>query len=717
MDRALDLGPYLGGIAELTALVAALAFAAARLRGWLLPGWTGSPARLAESVLGLALLLLIAELLGAFGAFQEAPFVGASVAVGIAAGVLAGRLAATSGRPAQSLPAPSAGGVALAVAVGASAICFAGWADHAWASLNHGMQGTDTLWYHMPFSARWVQTGSVWDLHFTDPLFLNWFYPSNSELVHAIPLLATGRDYVSPLINFGFLAMALLAAWCIGRPYGLGPHALTGAAIVLGSGMTLAFQPGEARNDAAGIAFFLAAAALLINASAAGSAGPPWPGSSTGRETGGRAWRLTRAIGGPALIVAGLAAGLAIGTKLTLIAPVAALTAGVVAIAPAGHRARTAWIWIAAMVVGSGFWYLRNLVHAGNPFPWVDSIGPISLPAPDQALQLREHFAVVHYATDFGVWRDWFFPGLHESFGLLWPALLALAVAGAVLVIVRARTPLLRMLAGVAAFGMVAYVFTPLTASGNEGAPVGFVWNLRYLAPPIALALALLPLAPALERPRWRNATLAALAVAVIAADDALGRLTAGAPVWIAAGAALALAWVALLWLLHREISRAALIAGVTALAVAIAAAGFAEQRRYLDHRYLNVVGFFHAREAIAWAQDLRDSRVAVGGRRGVFYQYGFYGPDASNWVQWVGREGPHGAYLPIRSCEAWRRAVDDGDYSYVVTTPDLIGQTFSRTGSWTRGDPAAKRLISDGPVSVFRLRGRLDPAGCPRRH
>lgn len=714
MHPSLDLGAYLGGVAELAAIAVALAFAAVRIRAWLLPGWSGAPARLAESVVGLALLLAIAELLGAFGAFEEAPLLIASVVVGVASGAIAGRVAAAPGRPAHSLPAPRAGGVALAVALGASAVCFAGWADHAWDSLNHGMQGTDTLWYHMPFSARWVQTGSVWDLHFTDPLFLNWFYPGNSELVHAIPLLATGRDYLSPLVNFGFLALALLAAWCIGRPYGLGPHSLTGAAVVLGAGMTLAFQPGEARNDAVGLAFFLAAAALVVNASAAVESGPPWPRGPDAppARTG---WRLGRAIGVPGLAVAGLAAGLAIGTKLTLVAPIAALTVGLVAVSPAGSRVRTASVWVAAVALGGGFWYLRNLAHAGNPFPWVDSLGPISLPAPEQALQLREHFAVAHYATDFGVWRDWFFPGLHESFGLLWPALLALAAAGAVVTVWRARTPVLRMLAAVAAVSAVAYVFTPLTASGNEGAPVGFVWNLRYLAPAVALGLALLPLAPALAGRRSRGLILAALAIAVVASDDALGRLLEGGRVWIAAALALLTGWAALRWLRRRDLGRPALAAILAALAVAALAAGWSEQRRYLDHRYRDVVGFAHATGAIAWAQDVRDSRVAVGGRRGVFYQYGLYGPDASNWVQWVGREGPHGAYLPIRSCERWRSAINDGDYAYVVTTPDLIGQTFSRTGAWTRSDPAAEELERDGPVSVFRLRGRLDPAACGR--
>ena len=64
--------------------------------------------------------------------------------------------------------------------------------------------------------------------------------------------------------------MALLAAWCIGRPYGLGPQALIGASVALGSQSLVEFQAGEALNDITGVAFVLAAVALLVNGYAAG---------------------------------------------------------------------------------------------------------------------------------------------------------------------------------------------------------------------------------------------------------------------------------------------------------------------------------------------------------------------------------------------------------------------------------------------------------------
>ena len=47
------------------------------------------------------------------------------------------------------------------------------------------------------------------------------------------------------------------------------------------------------------------------------------------------------------------------------------------------------------------------------------------------------------------------------------------------------------------------------------------------------------------------------------------------------------------------------------------------------------------------------------------------YGTDISNEVQWLGQKGPHDAYLRIGDCATWRRAVDAGGYTYVVTTFD----------------------------------------------
>jgi hypothetical protein len=133
-------------------------------------------------------------------------------------------------------------------------------------ALDRGIYGGDALWYHLPFSAHIAQTGSVTELLFTDPLYLNWFYPQNSELLHAIGILIGERDTLSLFLNLGWLAIALLAAWCAGRPYGRGHLTVAAAAIVLECHTLVVREPGAAKNDAMAAALLLAAVAIVINA-------------------------------------------------------------------------------------------------------------------------------------------------------------------------------------------------------------------------------------------------------------------------------------------------------------------------------------------------------------------------------------------------------------------------------------------------------------------
>ena len=84
-DRALSAGEYLLGAAELGLIVVALAFCAVRLRRLALPGFTGSPALVADVVGTMALATVLAELLGTFELFTEAGYlIGALVVAAIA---------------------------------------------------------------------------------------------------------------------------------------------------------------------------------------------------------------------------------------------------------------------------------------------------------------------------------------------------------------------------------------------------------------------------------------------------------------------------------------------------------------------------------------------------------------------------------------------------------------------------------------------------------
>ena len=117
------------------------------------------------------------------------------------------------------------------------------------------------------------------------------------------------------------------------------------------------------------------------------------------------------------------------------------LVLGLVACRPAGRALAGACSLAGlAALAGGGYWYLRNLVHTGNPLPWIHHLGPISLPAPEQALGGREAHSVLGYLTDGSVWSDWFLPGLHHGLWILWPLLGAAALAGLVLASSRPRS-------------------------------------------------------------------------------------------------------------------------------------------------------------------------------------------------------------------------------------------------------------------------------------
>ena len=75
-------------------------------------------------------------------------------------------------------------------------------------------------------------------------------------------------DFLSPLINLMWVSLCLLAAWCVGRPYGIGGVTVLGAAVVLDSNMLVGSQAGQGPNDVAGLFFLMAALAFLVDGAA-----------------------------------------------------------------------------------------------------------------------------------------------------------------------------------------------------------------------------------------------------------------------------------------------------------------------------------------------------------------------------------------------------------------------------------------------------------------
>jgi hypothetical protein len=800
-------GSYILSAALLAVLVLSLGFSAVGLRRRLMPEWEGAPAHLVEAILGVALLIWLSELLGLFNLLYAGALVASAflLAAAVAAGsrVLPGRggagasLGFSPGTPAairdrgrgekedaavprHPLSPPPAGGALTAVAIGVVALVFAHWGLTAKDALGRGVFNFDSLWYHLPFAVEMAHSHSVTGLHYTETVFTNWFYPQNGELLHADGILLTGRDTLSLFLNFGWLALAFLAAWCIGRPYGRAPLTTVAAAVLLECHTLVVREPGAAKNDLMAAALLLAAIAILVNANWGAHLRPRWgwPGRArrpvfrtnrSAREASSKAKDPAPDLATPTavpLAAAGLAVGLAVGTKSTALAMAAALTVAVIVLAPCGRRWAAAGWWFAAALAGGGYWYLRNLVISGNPLPQLEHLGPISLPHPERLQEGRPDFSIVHYATDTGVWSKYFEPGLHQAFGALWPLVIATAIAGGLTTLLWGQTRVLRWMGGVALFGMLAYVFTPLSAAGAEGAPAGFAINIRYAIPALLAGLTLLPLAfrrvrisgipvspaggtgvggvrtgesanPSHPRDRTRGQRLSSrsvdlwawvplgvflLALVVTDRSDAALRDPERLFGWLVALLAVLIP-AALVLARRRGAPRVAIAAGFAALAVAVVAIGYPVQRNYLGSRFADAdpetsIPGMHLDSAYRWARGVSDARIGLAGTTAGFLEYGFYGTDLSNRVRYLGLKGPHGAFNAIPTCAGFRAAVNAADLDYLVTSPflDFIepGKPISSPEArWLRGEPAVVAIDRSGPVTVWRVRGRLDPDAC----
>jgi predicted membrane channel-forming protein YqfA (hemolysin III family) len=713
-----DLGSYLLGAAQLAVVVLSLGFAACRLRSRLLPSWSGAPARLVESIVGVALLVWITEILGTFHLFYPGAVVLASVLVALAALAPAGgavggptpeeasATAGGGGSPAATGPAGASARQLLVMGVVVAAVVFS-WSVTTKHALDRGIFNFDSLWYHLPFSVDMVQNHSVTGMDHVETVFTNWFYPQNSELLHAVGISLTGRDTLSLFINFAWLAVAFLAAWCIGRPYGRGALSVIAAAIVVESHTLVVREPGAAKNDVMAAALLLAGIAILVNA---------WAARRSDRETG-------LPVGWP-LAAAGLAVGLAAGTKVTVLAMAAALSVAVLVLAPAGRRWAAAGWWFVPAVLAGGFWYLRNLVVAGNPLPAVKHLGPTTLPHPERLQEGRPDFTIAHYATDTGVWSEYFTPGLHDAFGALWPLVVFGAVAATLLALVRGRDRIVRCAGAVALFGMLAYLFTPLSAAGADGEPVGFAINVRFVIPALLAGIVLLPLPRLLDPPRRQWGLMAALVVVFLVTDRPDQTLHDKARVFALLIVLLAvIVAAALLIARSRGTGAGILLGGAAALVLAVVAIGYPLQRHYLDERFRNEVASeaipgMHLDSAYRWARGVEDARIGLAGTTAGFAGYGFYGTDLSNRVRYVGEDGPHGAFNAIPTCRRFRAAVDAADLDYLVTSPFLNflhpdQSVPSPEARWLRGESAVAPILHSGPVTVWKVRGALDPSAC----
>jgi hypothetical protein len=546
------------------------------------------------------------------------------------------------------------------------------------------------MYYHLPFAADFAQRGSTTSLHFSGYIDETPFDPESSELVHALSMVMFRSDLLSPVINLLWFAMAGCAAWCIGRARAVAPATLAAVALLLAGPLLMRYDAGQATNDAVDVALILAVVAIAMN--------------SNGRL--------------PAVALAGVAAGLGLSNKLSLVVPIAALTLAFVAWTRGRQRWPALRTWCVFMALSGSYWYLRNLLRTGSPLPSVKlGIGPVALPHVKLAL---DGTTAAHYLFDRNAWDNIFFPGLRADFGAIWPLTFALAAVG-MLLAARSRDRVLRALGVAAIVCAIAYVFTPETA-GGPFVGLTFESNLRFLFPALVVGFVLLPMVPMFATPRRQLAVTAGF-VAMLAATQAsyAHELRPRPALMVYVAAVLAVGALVYFGVSRTmSFSRPVFIIATTILLGLGISAGWAVQDTYFAGRYrgggdLNAVrpnGPALPRlgdlAVYKWADEVSGSRI---GFAGFIETYPLYGSHLSNRVEPVGFAGPHGAFRFAENCAEWRRAVNAGHYDFLA-----IGPTPSEV-QWTRSDHATRIvLIERAAATVFRITGTLDPSACGRR-
>ena len=566
-------------------------------------------------------------------------------------------------RPPEPLWSRVLGLVSVASVVGV-------WANKTQEVLSAGNYDSDSLSYHWPYAAFFAQSGWTTQIHLGPPGRGSSWHAANAELLDALSILAFDRDWLLPLLNLGWLALALLAARCVGRRVGAAGLATAVVCVLFALPILGRSQGGSGFTDTASLALVLAGVALFLEA-----------------FDGGLAPRV--------LAFCGVAFGLAISTKETTLAVTAAVGVAVLVLCLRAGRVRAIVAWAAPVLVLGSFWYLRNWIREGNPIP-TSGLGPF----PSIAGPFIESYdyAVAHFLGNRFVLRHVFVPGLGVAWGVLWPVLVVAALAAIVLVVRRAAAGQLRALAVVGAVGLLAYVVTPTTAFGTSDRPVLFAENTRYALP--AMAVLLMLLVRAVGEGRDRALLGVGVVVTLVATLVPWGTFPTLLPGH--QGRAVVFGAVALLLVVASR--RRLVAAGLVLLALP---ALFVVGRGYERDRYTSAA--HPESEAFAWADTVHGARL---GLSGVMQVYPFVGTDVSNRVDHIGLRDDDRVFVVPPTCADWRRAVSGGGYDYVVLGPVYLRGETRFADSWLDAS-AMTKVLTAPPYRVYRVVSSPDPATC----
>lgn len=663
-------------------------FGAFRLEQYVGLATTRATRILAISIISVAQIQTVALVAGSVGFLSRVPLLTANLVVGAVFGLLpALRPQAPRTVPETPLPSHRA---PWWIRVGSLAL--AGFAVARWAATSIyvtkvGFQDFDTLEYHLPIAARFVQLHAVTQLQPVYPELPITFYPLNGELFYAVTLGVARSSVWIAFFNVVWLALLMLAAWSIGRRYRVEYLAVAGVAMLAATPLLVDSFAGTAMVDVFAIAMFLAGTALVVT-------------------EGFRPW---------ALFAGGLGAGISAGAKYPTLLAAGALTVALVIWLVRTARSRQILYWAAGLTLTGSYWYGRNLLEAGSPLPEIHlSAGAVGLPHAD--MSMPQAMSILHYLGQPAVLIQ-IVTNLTSDFGPLAYVLLLAVAAGIVLSAASGTDAWARVLGSIAAVCALGYLAIPSTAYGPPGRPEMWQatdYNVRYALPALVLGILLLPAARVFASTTLQATLLGVFALIVLAFQrngSTLVTHLSGAslvPGIIVAGLLGTIIWVCRL--VPSDHRRTAALSGLcagTGLAVALApAVGVRWQ-----HRYQPVTAATTPYTRLyQWASHVSHSRI---GTVGLSF-YPLYGRGQTNTVTYVGWLGPSDALHDYPSCSSFLDGVANGHYRYLVlqdSNPPY--NPVPPAEKWAIKDPGLTVILRSPGQTVFRVSGPVSAQFC----
>jgi Dolichyl-phosphate-mannose-protein mannosyltransferase len=213
----------------------------------------------------------------------------------------------------------------------------------------------DALWYHLTTVAGWLQAGRIGP----SPLTIwSTVHPQNGELLFTWPAVLLGNDTFVDVVQLPYAVVGAIAVAGIGRTVGLSPRGAAAAACLFLLTPIVLSQTTASYTDVIFIAFFLIAFHFLLR----------FLDSLHVPAESGRTWTV--------LFLAGLAGGLALGTKALGVLYVGVILVVLVAnllAARAGGRVtgkeivRSLLIFMIPVLALGAHHYVETWLRFGNP--------------------------------------------------------------------------------------------------------------------------------------------------------------------------------------------------------------------------------------------------------------------------------------------------------------------------------------------------------------